>query len=67
MTMAPWTADEELLRSIFGRLRNLREYLRERLPGHWRELSMGMSDDFELAVEEGATMVRIGRAVFGEA
>ncbi|MGD8554217.1 MAG: YggS family pyridoxal phosphate-dependent enzyme [Anaerolineales bacterium] len=67
MTMAPWTADERLLRSVFGRLRDLREYLRERLPGHWRELSMGMSDDFELAVEEGATMVRIGRAVFGEA
>ncbi|MGD2251852.1 MAG: YggS family pyridoxal phosphate-dependent enzyme [Anaerolineales bacterium] len=67
MTMAPWTADEQLLRSVFGRLRDLREYLRERLPGQWRELSMGMSDDFELAVEEGATMVRIGRAIFGEA
>ena len=66
MTMAPLTPDAEQVRPVFARLRELLERLRERYPaGDWCHLSMGMTDDFEVAVEEGATLVRIGRAVFG--
>ncbi len=66
MTMAPLVADPETVRPVFASLRALLEALRGRFPAHdWRHLSMGMTDDFEVAVEEGATMVRIGRAVFG--
>jgi pyridoxal phosphate enzyme (YggS family) len=65
MTIAPWTQDEKILRFVFGALRALRDFLEERIPGYWQELSMGMSDDFEVAIEEGSTMVRIGRAIFG--
>lgn len=67
MTVAPIVADPEEARPHFERLRRLRNALAERFPGeHWRHLSMGMTDDFEVAIEEGATMVRIGRAIFGE-
>jgi pyridoxal phosphate enzyme (YggS family) len=67
MTMAPWVADPETVRPVFASLRALRDVLRERFPAlGWPELSMGMSDDFEVAIEEGATMVRIGRAIFGQ-
>ncbi|MEA3310353.1 MAG: YggS family pyridoxal phosphate-dependent enzyme [Chloroflexota bacterium] len=67
MTMAPWGQDPELARPIFVSLRRLRALLRERFPAvAWGELSMGMTDDFEVAVEEGATLVRVGRAIFGE-
>jgi len=67
MTMAPFVADPETVRPVFASLRTLRDALRERFPAHeWRHLSMGMTDDFEVAIEEGATMVRIGRAIFGE-
>jgi hypothetical protein len=67
MTMAPWTEDRALLETVFGRLRKLSHYLAERLPGqHWAELSMGMTDDFEVAIEQGATMIRLGRAIFGQ-
>jgi pyridoxal phosphate enzyme (YggS family) len=66
MTMAPWTSDAQQVRPVFCSLRELRAELRSRFPQvSWRELSMGMSDDFEVAIEEGATMVRIGRALFG--
>ena len=66
MTMAPIVPDPEEARPVFRALRELRNDLIERFPeADWRELSMGMTDDFELAVEEGATMVRIGRAIFG--
>jgi pyridoxal phosphate enzyme (YggS family) len=66
MTMAPFSDDPETSRPVFRLLRELQEQARRRLPqAAWRELSMGMSDDFEQAVEEGATMVRIGRALFG--
>jgi len=66
MTMAPYSADPETSRPVFRRLRELGECARRDLPqAAWRELSMGMSDDFEQAVEEGATMLRIGRALFG--
>lgn len=67
MTMAPIVTEAEEARPYFRRLRELRDELARRLPEvDWRHLSMGMTDDFEPAVEEGATMVRIGRAVFGE-
>ena len=67
MTMAPIVTNPEDARPYFRRLRELRDELRRRFPtSSWRHLSMGMTDDFEVAVEEGATMVRIGRAIFGE-
>ena len=67
MTMAPFTNDERAVRSSFVTLRNLREKLNVRFPSlSVTELSMGMSGDFKLAVEEGSTMVRIGTAIFGE-
>lgn len=59
MTVAPQVDDPEAVRPIFRQLRTLRDRL------GLRELSMGMTDDFEVAVEEGATMVRVGRAIFG--
>ncbi len=66
MTMAPLVDDPEEVRPVFASLRALRDALTERFPAvTWRHLSMGMSSDFEVAVEEGATLVRIGRAIFG--
>jgi pyridoxal phosphate enzyme (YggS family) len=66
MTMAPYSENPEASRPVFRRLRELRDLARDRLPSsEWAELSMGMSDDFEQAIEEGATIVRIGRALFG--
>ncbi len=66
MTVAPIADDPETVRPVFASLRALRDALRERFPEvDWRHLSMGMTDDFEVAVEEGATIVRIGRAIFG--
>jgi pyridoxal phosphate enzyme (YggS family) len=64
MTVPPIPRDPEESRPVFSRLRELREALRERHPDVL-ETSMGMSLDYEVAVEEGATMVRIGTAVFG--
>jgi pyridoxal phosphate enzyme (YggS family) len=65
MTMAPFDADEATLRRVFGGARDAGEALRA--AGHpATELSMGMSGDFEIAVEEGATMVRLGTVLFGE-
>jgi PLP dependent protein len=66
MTMAPLTEDERLLRSTFARLRDLLDALRRVRPEVGGELSMGMTNDLELAVQEGSTMVRIGTALFGE-
>ena len=60
MTIAPQTDQPESVRPVFQRLRELRDEL------GLRELSMGMTNDFEVAIEEGATMVRVGRAIFGE-
>lgn len=59
MTVAPMVDDPEDVRPVFARLRELRDAM------GLRELSMGMTDDFEVAVEEGATIVRVGRAIFG--
>ncbi len=65
MTMAPIVADAEQARPVFSRLRRLRDELAARFPqAGWRHLSMGMTDDFEIAIEEGATMIRVGRAIF---
>jgi PLP dependent protein len=65
MTMAPFDADQGVLRATFSGARRAREVLAR--GGHpASELSMGMSGDFEVAVEEGATMVRIGTILFGE-
>lgn len=69
MTIAPLVNDPEDVRPFFRALRELRDRLREMVPlgsdDGWRELSMGMSDDFMVAIEEGATLVRLGRALFG--
>lgn len=67
MTMAPFVDDAEETRPVFRGLRTLRDDLRRRFPEMaWPHLSMGMTNDFEVAVEEGATLVRIGSAIFGD-
>ncbi len=68
MTMAPWFDDPEEARPCFAALRSLRNRIADAgIPGvTMGELSMGMSGDFEIAVEEGATIIRIGRSLFGE-
>ncbi|HOO00470.1 MAG TPA: YggS family pyridoxal phosphate-dependent enzyme [Syntrophales bacterium] len=68
MTMAPWSEDPETARPYFAALRRRRDEIAAlNLPGVvMEELSMGMTDDYTVAVEEGATIVRIGRAIFGE-
>jgi len=67
MVLPPWSENAELTRPYFARLRELRDKLAQDGvdPQMLRELSMGMSHDFEVAVEEGATIVRVGTAVFG--
>ena len=66
MTIPPPAASAEAARPYFAQLRELRDRLARQSGYALSELSMGMSDDFEVAIEEGATIVRIGRAVFGE-
>jgi len=66
MTMARFGADEAVLRKTFQGLRRIQEEATALSGYAGRELSMGMTNDFELAVEEGSTMVRIGTALFGE-
>jgi len=67
MTIAPLVADPEEARPVFRGLRALRDQLRSKLPVcSWEHLSMGMTDDYRIAITEGATIVRIGRAIFGE-
>lgn len=68
MTMAPLTMDKNRVRASFARAREIFEEIRcERVSGSkFRELSMGMSQDYEIAIEEGATMLRIGSAIFSE-
>jgi pyridoxal phosphate enzyme (YggS family) len=66
MTMAPYFEDAELARPFFRKLRRLQGYLREELSdANWDELSMGMSGDFKVAIQEGATILRIGTAIMG--
>ena len=67
MTMAPFTDDESLIRKSFITLRDLSEKMKKEFPNlDLCELSMGMSNDFEIAIEEGSTIVRVGTAIFGE-
>ncbi len=66
MTMPPLAADPEAARGHFQKLRRLRDYLVKQLPqAQWEELSMGTSADYAVAIEEGATLVRVGQAILG--
>jgi PLP dependent protein len=67
MTIGPLEAEPESVRWVFRELRQLRDKVQAQLPGvQLGELSMGMTGDFEVAIEEGATIIRVGRAIFGE-
>jgi len=67
MTVAPLVDDPEEVRPVFRALRVLRDQLRAYIPQRsWQHLSMGMTDDYSIAIQEGATIVRVGRAIFGE-
>lgn len=67
MTMAPYSDNPEESRPYFQRLKRLRDYLANHFNDvNWSELSMGMSNDYEVAIQEGATLVRIGTAILGE-
>lgn len=66
MTIAPFTDNEEEIRKSFRYLRKLRDDLNTKGFKNINELSMGMTSDFEIAIEEGATMLRIGSAIFGQ-
>ena len=67
MTMAPFTTDAAAVRSSFRKLLAARDELAKHFPGaDWSCLSMGMTNDFEIAIEEGSTLIRIGSAIFGE-
>jgi pyridoxal phosphate enzyme (YggS family) len=66
MTVPPWSPNPEKVRPIFRQLRELKTKCEEILGAPLQHLSMGMTGDFEVAIEEGATMVRIGTALFGE-
>jgi PLP dependent protein len=67
MTIGPLARRPEDVRWVFKELHKLRDTVQVRLPGmDLRELSMGMTGDFEVAIEEGATLVRVGRAIFGD-
>jgi uncharacterized pyridoxal phosphate-containing UPF0001 family protein len=65
MTMAPFTDDESIIRKSFSDLRKLKDEINKN-GFYLSELSMGMTNDFEIAIEEGATMLRIGSAIFGQ-
>jgi pyridoxal phosphate enzyme (YggS family) len=66
MTMAPYSENPENSRIYYRKLRELQGFLRKKLPqSSWKELSMGMSGDYEVAIEEGATWIRIGQAILG--
>ena len=65
MTVAPWAEDPEKVRPVFRQMRELKEQCEKILGAPLPHLSMGMSGDFEVAIEEGATIIRIGTALFG--
>ena len=65
MTVPPWTAEPEKVRPLFRQMRTLKEQSEQTLGAPLMHLSMGMTGDFEIAIEEGSTMVRIGTALFG--
>ena len=66
MTVPPWALDPEKVRPVFRQMRELKERCEQLLGAPLPDLSMGMTGDFDVAIEEGATMVRIGTALFGE-
>jgi PLP dependent protein len=66
MTVPPWAPDPEKVRPVFRQMRDLKERCEQLLGAPLPHLSMGMTGDFEVAIEEGATLVRIGTALFGE-
>lgn len=66
MTVAPQTDDPETVRPVFAQLRQLRDSIHAAIGPEWNELSMGMSNDYAVAVAEGATLIRVGRAIFGD-
>ena len=66
MTMAPWVDDESLLAGAFAGLRHVLERLHGVTDAVGPQLSMGMTNDLEIAIREGSTMIRIGTALFGE-
>ncbi len=68
MTLAIFSTDHERVRQCFTKMRTLREMLQQEAPTHlsFDELSMGMSGDYEIAIEEGATILRVGQAIFGK-
>jgi pyridoxal phosphate enzyme (YggS family) len=67
MTMAPFTGDEKVIRGAFTQCRETAEKMKNLFPAlPLNELSMGMSSDYRIAIEEGSTLVRIGTAIFGE-
>ncbi len=65
MTMAPFTSDTKLIRKCFSKLRDYKDKLNS-IGYKLEELSMGMTNDYEIAIEEGSTMLRIGTAIFGQ-
>lgn len=67
MTIGPHTHDGDKVRECFREVRQLRDHLRGRFPEkNWEILSMGMSADYKIAIEEGSTLIRIGSAIFGQ-
>jgi PLP dependent protein len=66
MTIPPLAEDAEASRKFFVKLRDLRDQLQKEFHVDLAQLSMGMTNDFPIAVEEGATLVRVGTAIFGE-
>ncbi len=65
MTIAPFTEDKDIIRKSFSDLRNLKDEINTE-GYNLTELSMGMTSDYEIAIEEGATMIRVGSAIFGQ-
>jgi uncharacterized pyridoxal phosphate-containing UPF0001 family protein len=66
MTIAPWSPDPERIRPVFRQLRELKSECEQILGAPLPHLSMGMTGDFEVAIEEGATFIRVGTALFGQ-
>ena len=66
MTMAPWQVDQSIIREVFRKARDFRDLLEDEYSLEGLQLSMGMTDDYPIAIEEGATVLRLGRAVFAD-
>ena len=64
MTMVPYYKDKELTRPVYKKLSQIKNYLEKRFKISLPELSMGMSNDYQVAIEEGATIIRLGRIIF---